>query len=1200
MSDQINSNNLKKLVEHRDTILLAEIGTLIHDLGKLSEEFVRQMSMNEGIYRDLFSHELILGRSFLFIRDRDVVPIRGDLHLKLADIKKLVKVIRNPRDRNEVRAVASNILGTSLSRRQAEELGKVIEIYKKEEYASQAVKINKDLVEILNELKFKINDEELRLADLIACHGGSDIYWMYDKKSEGLLDLFKRAADTIDSGIDKGAVINVNKQSESHTYISTPFGYESRKIDTNSRQLRQYREKFIQKLETILKKIGSNSGTLFAEDWANLRDELLRSAKECFIHALGETRRSANDVTLWDHSYSTASLYKTALVDIILSGQWKDPTKVKWRLLSIRFNGFDYITKSNKVGDILGRKKRIELALDLVKDLIEVHIPLGNEIYRDENGSVFLIPDGFDREALSGIIGDGNPPILLVKDEKIVRDRTKLTEFLADGFKPDIAIFIESTDTVKSAIEKIFNEVTYSELKPIIRVSEASRGAVNLGKELEENKVLFNQPFAENIKRKWNTKAPICKVCGLKPCERENKGYSDLCEDCKRVRESRARVWYNERIRHKSTIWIDEVCDKNGRVGVIVGAFDLDDWLNGMWLNTTFTKTLEDLKKENLEIFHEICCWENLINAVKEALDKNLPENEISFKKSDGSSIKVRELFKALAPEAYRKNPETKEWPKAKDFFDAIIKSREEDVVKWAYYDEHTNIDDLSSDQKARLLILALFRKNPSFARIRRIWETTKGFWDQIETLIQNKLGEKERTKIIFRKIPPVIDLKPFMAYTLKIKGISIPVLYIDRGEFLIIETWDILKTSGINEEFLEENLRKGNFELWQPSEYKEESKKMYPKSDVGMPEFVCITKDSKYYPYITILKEPTIFVVLIPLQRSLDIIKLIKKEYEIQFSKVQSRLPIKLGLIAFKRKYPLYVVLDTVKRFLNEEIEEKVFEVKRLDRISAEENCKKFDGRLGNYAKIIELSKNYRRFTAYISYSTGDPSFEDAFYPYVIIKDSSGLETLIYNKYSKKYDINNLIKIKHVSRVLKGEEIFFDPSLFDFVFLDSNIRRFDVGKTRKHWLFTESKNRPKPYLLWDIDNFERLRELLIDKLELTTSQIINLYELLIGKLEEWGVREVPVELKDNENNKKMYKLFEEFVENAVISIPLRLKVVDSSESSKGRISREDFEFFKNAILNGLFFDFVDLWYTILKFKFEDGEVRRNGRKCNI
>jgi len=312
-----------------------------------------------------------------------------------------------------------------------------------------------------------------------------------------------------------------------------------------------------------------------------------------------------------------------------------------------------------------------------------------------------------------------------------------------------------------------------------------------------------------------------------------------------------------------------------------------------------------------------------------------------------------------------------------------------------------------------------------------------------------------------------------------------------------------------------------------------------------------------------------------------LDIIKLIKKEYEIRFSKVQNRLPIKLGLIAFKRKYPLYIVLDAVKRFLNEEIEEKIFEIKRLDRISAEENCKKFDGRLGNYAKIIELSKNRRKFIAYISYSTGDPSFKDVFYPYAIVKGNSEIETLIYKEYSEKYGIGNLVKIKYIPELSEKEEIFFEPSLFDFIFLDSNIRRFDVGRERKHWLFTDSTTKPKPYLLWDIDNFEKLRELIIEKLELTATQVMNLYEVLMSKIEEWDLKDVEKLKKD--------EAFKKFVDNAIKSIPLRLKVVEGEETSKGEIAKEDYEFLKNSIQNGLFFDFVDLWYTILKFEFKKG-----------
>jgi len=45
----LNGEKLKKLIEHRDAILLAEIGALIHDLGKLSEEFISVKSPENSL-----------------------------------------------------------------------------------------------------------------------------------------------------------------------------------------------------------------------------------------------------------------------------------------------------------------------------------------------------------------------------------------------------------------------------------------------------------------------------------------------------------------------------------------------------------------------------------------------------------------------------------------------------------------------------------------------------------------------------------------------------------------------------------------------------------------------------------------------------------------------------------------------------------------------------------------------------------------------------------------------------------------------------------------------------------------------------------------------------------------------------------------------------------------------------------------------
>lgn len=1116
----INRINLERLINFRNTILLAEIGALLHDLGKLSDRFISITSKENKDQGKADDHSWWIFQQFDNLRSLldtpkiriDDIPVRAKKGLKrtFAEIS-LYELILNHHDQKfDPNAKLKRIKPNNFDEKSMPELGTS----------------NKDAIK----------------------YGKSYI-----------LTLFCSSADSIDSAIDKGAVLDENKQSINHVYIASAVGYEFQKIDL--KEISENQERCIVAIEGIIRKMQRellHFRDSDVEKWLKYRQALVEKIKYFFLQALGETRRSANDVTLWDHSFSVASLFKAAIANIILTNKWVDPFSVKWRLLFIRFNGLAYISKSNKVGDILGRKERIEIALDLVKDLLEVYIPLGNEIYRDENGSIFLIPEGLDEIKLCS---------------------AKIGRKIIIGNDRHNTINIEDNDSLELAILKIFNTVTLGELKPLIGVSKPSRGAVNLGKVLGDNKVIHNIVFANEIKGKWvNTRAPICKVCGLKPCAKRGNRFLDLCEDCLEIRKRRLESWYKNRIGTHSSIWIDEICDKNKRVGVIIGSFNLDYWLNGMWFNTMFIKTLKDLREEMPEIFNEISEWDHLINAVREVLDKNNLNVAVSYKKTDGTEVIAKELLEALkSDKSYRgdmfKNID------AKKFFESIVTSREVDVISWAY---GFDISKLNNEEKAKVLILALFRKNPSFARIRRVWETTKKFWKDIEDIIKRSLGKRERYRIIFKNID-LNMLDSYAAYDLKIRGITIPVVYTGNGEFIIVENWDILKSLKINENILKEALKEGEFELRIPSEYGRASRRIELSREM---EFdVIIEKDSEYYPYILILSEPSLFIVLVPLESAWEILMKIKKEYVIWFSKVQNRLPIKLGLIGFKRKFPLYIVLDAVKRFLSEEFEvsSKIFEVTNFQSLSKEESRKMFDNRLGDQVYKLELRNKDKRIIVHVSCSLGDPDLEDKFYPFFVIEETTRshrhIKTFIYRDYASKFGLKIYVSLKHVSEIERGDKVLFEPSIYDFEFLDSNIRRFDVGKIRRHWLFIGSRSRPKPYSLWDLDNFDRLQRI-IDACGLTDTQVTNFYELLVSKIEEWGIERVE-DLRS--------EAFEALVENAIKSFPLRLKIT-SNETCKDKISKSDYDFLKESIFSGMFFDFFDLWHTILKRKF--GERR--------
>jgi len=318
--------------------------------------------------------------------------------------------------------------------------------------------------------------------------------------------------------------------------------------------------------------------------------------------------------------------------------------------------------------------------------------------------------------------------------------------------------------------------------------------------------------------------------------------------------------------------------------------------------------------------------------------------------------------------------------------------------------------------------------------------------------------------------------------------------------------------------------------------------------------------------------------MAIIPASKSFEIAKMIKEEYTKHFGKVFGKLPLHIGLIYFKRKMPIFTVLDTAKRMINE------FEnANSIDLLYVISEPKQDDGytSLTLSPKDTECAdKKFRpiKYEVKIPYKLGDGNM-DYYHPYLEVENSDDVIEI-------KTDDKSITQ-KHVTKLKIDDTIKVKKYCFDFELLDSNIRRFDICKERKHWLFTESRNKPKPYLLWDIGNLERLQELIIEKLELKTTQIMNLYEMLIAKLEEWNICKPSIELLNSSDNneRNIGVVFEKFVENAIKSVPLRLEVVDN-DSRKGKISKDDFEFLKYSILSGLFFDFIDLWHTILKKDF--------------
>jgi len=492
-------------------------------------------------------------------------------------------------------------------------------------------KLPNNLKELLEKIKVEICNEHASLLDFIEKHHK-------EKEGDGnlsdcdvpplirLLYAGWNGYDGMDSGLDKGSA--QTKQKKDSIFISTAFGHEPTKNKMENNLIDKLGNEIINHVIEALQRYTQDS------DVVRLRMDILKNTKEYYLKFLGETRRPANDVTLWDHSYSVASLYKCAIVKNIIdcSRASFDPLDFRWNILSINLSVLSVLAKSIKIGDVLGYKEKIDEAFREIKTLIELTYPIGNEIYRDTTGIYFIIPDIEVGELKEEIFKE-------LKEEIFKKLKEIEPAFMAE-------IMIKEMQPIKVNNYK-FNCINQTQIASYIKSQRRNLENVlkeNLKRILPEsrNDALKEIPYPTSNNRlpldkfigeNWDNKE-VCPICRFRPME-EN---SDGCEHCLKRRKSRAENWIEN---PPQTIWLDEVSDHNDRVALLIGSFILDKWLDGTLVKTfAINKTPESKNPSPARIRR---CWETTQEFIQTTifegiLDKypfgtNTPFNELRRKR---------------------------------------------------------------------------------------------------------------------------------------------------------------------------------------------------------------------------------------------------------------------------------------------------------------------------------------------------------------------------------------------------------------------------------------------------------------------------------------------------------------------------------------------------------------------------------------
>ena len=330
----------------RDLILAAEISGLIHDLGKLWLEFARE-KMGEANYRDAAQAP--------GFNDAHGATLEKQRPYPPASKKSWVEDLNQPKEWAQILALPNDWIASNTC--QARGLG-----------------------------------DPLRQHHAIRDTISGD-------RPTFLGDLYSFGADIRDSALDKGAGGTAHSEQRiAYGFIADSFGNED--------PHRPYGPKRLRALWLPARRAIKN--TLLADgawkDVPKAREEFLQAIEVVFRKALGETRRPTNDVTLWHHAMSTANLFKAAVAEGVLrqdfSRHWQNQTgafeisrmgRVRFRLLGIRWDWAALVGSALQPVVLTAMAENRRKAIAELRQRLEVDYPVGNQVYADDNGVVFVV-----------------------------------------------------------------------------------------------------------------------------------------------------------------------------------------------------------------------------------------------------------------------------------------------------------------------------------------------------------------------------------------------------------------------------------------------------------------------------------------------------------------------------------------------------------------------------------------------------------------------------------------------------------------------------------------------------------------------------------------------------------------------------------------------------------------------------------------
>lgn len=830
------------------------------------------------------------------------------------------------------------------------------------------------------------------------------------KSKPNLVGLLQ-AGHAMASGIEKNLPAATSKylgQDVTHMWLSTAFGHPVRNLLADPPELltdvgwKRLLEQ-IEQLLTVLKQLGDNSLPNDIDGWWRWRDGAVGPEgwlRKAFTTTLAETRLPNNDVTLFDQSYVAAALFKSAAAGAILEGSsfpWssnglKQQTRglkqqTRWRLLTIGIGADHYEARAVKIGDWTGARLALDEFFTKVCKLVEVDLAVGSLLYRDGETCVFSFPGerfGHDKQGRQG------------GDLQIADWQSWLSEQM-DGYARGANL----------------------EMPPYCHISEPSRSLVGMTAEIQKARETMAVPLHRNwqIPGQDSSAGHVCPVCLV----RRSRSATDKqmpCNPCKARRTHRLKMWLEGEFGSDS-IWISEVADANDRVALVTMGLDIEPWLDGTRLDALRTQAIPEWRKFNPALKNQpnpidpSTCFGSLFQHIKGKL--------ASFDKTDSVLSNLQEGYQC-----------EKDWP---SFFSKIVEDRT-DSPQW---------DAIDENGRAGWLTHQLFCKLASPGRIYRFWRQAEDFFKALLAEFREiSAADQNRWRVRRLVIKPDNgssgSWEDRKTYSGRYGDAPVRFLYREQSkDFLTICNLARLLKPEQDKDWLCEITRQIPLELKADDSVEVMKLKVQSAADASGALGV-------YHPVIPLELSPMRFRVLLPLEAVSGCVDRTIEAWRDQFARVWSRLPLRIGVVAFPRMTPFQAVIEAARN-----IADDLGKVKDHDGVKENEpetwRVSGCETREGVTALSIKSLDHRQELLQTIPIRLPDGR-EDVFYPYLAVEDKQV-------RFPLDFQHPDGHVLRHAKDLRSGDGVFVHPSLIATIFMDGTARRFEPLSLRQltEWL---------------------------------------------------------------------------------------------------------------------------------------------------